>query len=164
MEPVHDLLKTAYGVCQLDVAAFHSGELLGNVERLREESLELPRTGHDQLVLFGELLDTENGDDVLQFLVALQDALDRLGDLVVLLAHHVGVQDPRRRSQRVDGGIDAERGDLSRKVCGGVQMCERCGWRRIGVVVRRHVDCLDGRDRSCLRGGDALLQCAHFAG
>ena len=38
------------------------------------------------LVLVGELVDAEDGDDVLQVLVALQDALDALGHVVVLLA------------------------------------------------------------------------------
>src|SRR3712207_8180922 len=37
------------------------------------------------LVLFTELVDAEDGDDVLQLLVPLEDLLHRLGDLVVLL-------------------------------------------------------------------------------
>ena len=39
------------------------------------------------------------------------------------------------------------------------------GRRRSGIrqVVRRHVDCLHGGDRAAARGGDALLQRAHFA-
>src|SRR3712207_7225819 len=36
---------------------------------------------HDHLVLLGELVDAENGDDVLQLLVALQDVLHLLGHL-----------------------------------------------------------------------------------
>ena len=51
--------------------------LLGHVERLREEPLDLAGAGDGQLVLVGQFVDAENGDDVLQILVALQDRASR---------------------------------------------------------------------------------------
>ena len=62
-----------------------AGELLGHVERLRKEPLDLARARHRQLVLVGKLVDAQNGDDVLQVLVALQNALHRLRRVVVVL-------------------------------------------------------------------------------
>ena len=55
----------------------NAGELLGHVERLREEPLDLARARHGQLVFVAQFVDAENGDDVLQILVALQNALHR---------------------------------------------------------------------------------------
>jgi len=46
------------------------------------------------LVLFAEFVDAEDGDDVLQLLVPLQDLLHLAGYVVVLLADVFGVQDP----------------------------------------------------------------------
>jgi hypothetical protein len=45
------------------------GELLGHEERLRQEALDLAGARHDQLVLFGQFVHAEDGDDVLQRLV-----------------------------------------------------------------------------------------------
>ena len=66
-----------------------AGELLGHVERLREEALDLAGALHDDLVLVGELVHAEDGDDVLQLPVALQDLLHARRDLVVLVADDV---------------------------------------------------------------------------
>ena len=54
------------------------GELLGHVERLREEALDLARARHGQLVFVGQFVDAQNRDDVLQILVALQNLLHLL--------------------------------------------------------------------------------------
>ena len=71
-------------VSSSDVRCREAGELLGDVERLGEEALDLAGATDDQLVLLGQLVDAEDGDDVLQVLVALQDLLHLAGDLVVL--------------------------------------------------------------------------------
>ena len=60
-------------VFDLDVLALQTGELLADRERLREETLDLTRTRNGQLVVFRKLVETENGDDVLQVFVTLQD-------------------------------------------------------------------------------------------
>ena len=63
-----------------------AGEGLGDKCVLREETLDSPRPADDNLVLLGQFVDAEDGDDVLQFLVALQDLLGSLRDVVVILA------------------------------------------------------------------------------
>src|ERR1035437_4361977 len=152
------------GIGELDVLALVAGELLGDVERLGEELLDLAGARHNQLVLVGEFVDTQNGDDVLEILVALQGALDHLGHLVVVLADDEGIQNARGGSQRVDGGVNAQRGDIAREVGGGVEVGEGGGGGGVGVIVGGHVDGLHGGDRALVGGGDALLQFAHFGG
>ena len=80
------------------------------------------------------------------------------------LAHDLGRQDVRRRRQRVDRRVDAERGDLARELGGGVEVGERGERRRVGVVVGGHVHRLQRRDRVTLGRGDALLELAHLVG
>ena len=64
------------------------------LEGLRKESLNLPGSGDLQLVLLGQLVHTQDGDDVLKGLVVLQDLLHATGDAVVLVSDNVGVHDP----------------------------------------------------------------------
>src|SRR5438270_794943 len=82
---LEDLGEALDRVLELHVLARSAGELLGDEVRLRQEALDLPRTRHDQPVLVRQLLDPEDRDDVLQFLVALQHLLNPRRDLVVLL-------------------------------------------------------------------------------
>ena len=56
----------------------------GHEERLRQEPLDAAGAVHDLLVLFAQFVDAEDGDDVLQFAVPLQDLLHAAGDVVVL--------------------------------------------------------------------------------
>ena len=84
---------------------------LGHEERLREEPLDPPGAVDDELVVFGELVDAEDRDDVAQLLVALEDRLDAAGDVVVLLADVLRVEDARARAERVDGRVDPLLGD-----------------------------------------------------
>src|SRR5206468_2185841 len=60
----------------LEVLPRNAGELLGDEEGLREELLDLPGAAHGELVVLTQLVDSEDRDDVLQVLVALQDPLD----------------------------------------------------------------------------------------
>src|SRR5690606_23518280 len=89
-------------VLQRRVDAGEAGEDFGDEERLAEEALDLAGAAHDQLVLFAQFINTENRDDVLQVLVALQNLLHAPGDRVVALAQHARIQDSRRRGQRID--------------------------------------------------------------
>ena len=68
-------LEAADGVGEVDEHARRAGEHFGDMERLRQEALDLARARHGQLVLFRKLVHAEDGDDVLQRLVALQDLL-----------------------------------------------------------------------------------------
>src|SRR6187402_1083803 len=58
--------ETLDGVREVDELAGRAGEDFGNVERLRQEALDLAGAGHRQLVLFRKLVHAENGDDVLE--------------------------------------------------------------------------------------------------
>ena len=89
---VAELVEGADGVRARDVDAREAGELLGDEERLREEALDLAGAADDELVFFRQLVDAEDGDDVLQVAVALEDLLHPAGDAVVVLA-----DDTRRR-------------------------------------------------------------------
>src|SRR5947209_6220412 len=92
---VNDLLEAAYGVGDFDELAFESGELRGDEEGLREEALNLSRARDYKLVLFRKLVESEDGDDVLQIFVALQDLLDGLRRVVVRLADDARVEQAR---------------------------------------------------------------------
>src|SRR5215218_5921204 len=69
---VADLVEALERVGELDVASLFPRELLGDVERLAEEALELAGAADDQLVLFAQLVDAEDRDDVLEVAVALE--------------------------------------------------------------------------------------------
>ena len=139
-----------------------AGELLGHEERLGEEALQAPRPAHDHLVLLGQLVDAEDGDDVLQLLVALEDVLDLLGHLVVLVAHDRGVEDGRRRGQRVDRRVDALRGERAGELHRRVEVGKDRERGGVGEVVRGDVDGLEGGDRALFGRGDPLLEGAHL--
>src|SRR5207302_566886 len=92
--------------------------------RMRSGLTSWSGTAHGDLVLLRELVQAEDGDDVLELLVALEHLLDPLGHLVVVLAHHLGGQDVARRGQRVDGRVDAQRSDVAGQLGRGVQVGE----------------------------------------
>ena len=141
-----------------------AGELLGHMERLREELLDLAGARHGLFVIVGKLVDAENRDDVLQILVALEDLLHLLRDVVVLLADDARIENAGAGGQRIDGRVNALLHQAARQVGGGIQVRERGGRRGIGIVVGGHVNGLHGRDGTLLGGRDALLQFAHFGG
>src|SRR3546814_16322646 len=60
-----DLAEGPYGLRERDVDALVAGALLGHVEGLGEELLDLPRPGHGDLVVLRELVHAEDRDDVL---------------------------------------------------------------------------------------------------
>ena len=70
---VDDFLEGADGVLDFDVGAGDAGEDFGDVEGLGEEALDFAGAGDGGFVFFGELVDAEDGDDVLEVFVALED-------------------------------------------------------------------------------------------
>src|SRR3954471_21749424 len=78
--------KTLDGVGEVDELARRPGEHFGDEERLRQKALDLAGAGHRDLVFFGQFVHAENGDDVLQRFVLLQDLLNRARGLIMLLA------------------------------------------------------------------------------
>ena len=141
-----------------------AGELLGHEHRVGQEPLDPAGPLDGDLVLLGQLVDAEDGDDVLQLGVALQDPLHLARDVVVLLADVARVQDPGGRGQRVHRREDALLGDLAGQHRGGVEVGERGGRRRVGDVVGGHVDRLHRGDRVTAGRGDPLLELAHLVG
>mmetsp|Transcript_8741 Transcript_8741/g.32960 ORF Transcript_8741/g.32960 Transcript_8741/m.32960 type:complete len:514 (-) Transcript_8741:27-1568(-) len=159
-----DLLEGLDGVVERYELARRAGEHLGDVERLAKEALHLPGAGHGELVVLGQLIHTEDGDDVLERLVVLEQLLDRARELVVLLAHDARVQHARGGVQRVHGGVDPELGNRAGEHGRRVQVSKGRGRRRVGEVIGRHVDGLHGGDGSLGGGGDALLEGTHVRG
>src|SRR5262245_23684303 len=158
---VAQALEALDRIGEFDEHAGRSCEHFGDVERLRQEALDLARARHRQLVLFGKLVHAQDGDDVLQRLVALQDLLYAPRHLVVLVADDHRGEHARGRIERVDRRIDALLGDRARQHGGGVEVRKRGRWRRVGEVVGRYVDRLYRGDRALVGGGDALLQGTH---
>ena len=108
---VGDALERADGVGDRHEQAGRTGEHFGHVERLGQEALDLAGAGHDQLVFLRQLVHSQDGDDVLQRLVCLQDALHLASSLVMLVADDAGVQRAGRGVQRIDRRVDAQLGD-----------------------------------------------------
>src|SRR4029078_1044821 len=72
---VEDLAEAANGLLELHVLAGPAGELLRDEHGLAHEALEAASTGDRDLVLLRQLVHPQDGDDVLQILVALQRSL-----------------------------------------------------------------------------------------
>src|SRR5690349_10869576 len=96
-----DLAEASNGVFEFYVLAGAARKLLRDVERLREESLNLSRARHNQLIVIRQLVDTENRDDVLKVLVALENSLYFLSSAVVIFADDARIENARRRLQWV---------------------------------------------------------------
>src|SRR5690606_21095895 len=84
-------------VFDLYVLALEARELLADRERLREEPLDAACTGNGKLVVLAQLVEAENGDDVLQVLITLQNTLDLLRRVVVLVTDDLRIEDARVR-------------------------------------------------------------------
>ncbi len=121
---------------------------LGDVERLREEALDLAGAGDDELVVLAELVHAEDGNDVEQILVLLEGLLHPPGDVVVALPEDVGVDHRRGRVERVDGRVDADLGEGAGEHRGRVEVGEGRRGGRVGEVVGGDVDGLDAGDRA----------------
>ena len=162
--PSDDLLEALDRVGEGDVSARDAGELLGDVEGLGEEALDLARAVDRELVFGTELVHAEDRDDVLQLLVALEDLLDPARDGVVLLADDARVEDARGGGQGVDRRVDALLDDAPREDGRRVEVGEGGRGRRVREVVGGDVDRLDRGDGALLRRRYALLEGADLVG
>src|SRR5437588_608185 len=136
---LEDLLEAAHRLAPRHVLAFATGESLGNAEGLRQESLHLARPRYRLLVVFRQLLHAEDGDDVLQVLVALHDLLHALGGVVVVLADDGRLHEPARRSERVDRRIDPDLDERAFKTKRCAEVGEHGLDRGVGGAVGRPV-------------------------
>src|SRR5713226_8773145 len=137
---LEDLGEAAHGVFDLYVLALTSRETLRDEVGLGQESLDLAGARHRLLVVFGQLLHAEDGDDVLQVLVALHHLFHALRRVVVLLPDDRRLDETARRAKRVDRGIDADLDERSLEPNGGAEVGENGLDGGGRVVVRGHVD------------------------
>ena len=136
--------------------------MLGHKKRLGKKLLDLAGPSHGHLLIFAKLVDTQDGDDVLQVLVSLQCFLDHLRYIVMILAYNPRIKNPRSRGQRIHRGIDAYLGECPRKHGRSIEMSKGGSWSRIGQIIRRNINRLDRSNRALLSGSNSLLQLAHL--
>ena len=110
------------------------------MEGLREETLDLTGAADRLFILLGEFLHAHDGDDILKLPVALQNALDGTGDLIVLLPDDLRREDAAGGIQGIDRRVDAEGGDGTIQNGGGIQMGEGGGGGGVGEVIGRDID------------------------
>jgi len=106
--------RETYGECY-ELAGVAS-EDLSSLEGLREELLDLAGTLDGELVLLRQLVHTEDSNDILERLVVLENLLDTGGGAVVLDTDDAGVEHARLAVEGIDGGVDAELGNLDVRV------------------------------------------------
>lgn len=68
-----DALKALDGFLKGHQFAQVASEDLGHLEGLRQETLDLTGTGHSQFVFLRQFIHTQNGNDILQRFVVLED-------------------------------------------------------------------------------------------
>src|SRR5881296_2419288 len=112
---VDDFAEALDGVRELHIPPLSAGERLGDEHGLGEKPLDLARTGDDELIVVRELFHSEDGDDVLEVLVTLEDELHVARRAIVLGAEDVGVEDSRRGGQRIDRRVDPELRERTRE-------------------------------------------------
>jgi len=161
---VQDSLERSDGLLDVDKLALDTSEDLSDSERLAQEPLDLTGTLDGKLVSFRQLIHTENGNDILERLVLLENLLDLGGGVVVVLTNDTGVKDTGLGVERVDGGVDTQLGDTTGQDSGGVQMGEGGGGGGISQIVSRYVDSLDGGNGTLGGGGDTFLHDTHVDG
>merc|ERR1712100_99776 len=82
---LEELSETFDSVGKFDESTWHTREHLCHLERLREESLDLSGSGDGKSILFGQLVHTQNSDNILEGLVILDKLLDSSCAIVVSL-------------------------------------------------------------------------------
>ena len=119
-----DFLEASDGFFQRYISSRGTGELFSYEEWLRQESLDLSCAGNDDFVVVGKFFHTEDGDDILQFFVALEDSLYAAGYFVVFFAEYVRVKDTGSGVQGVNGRIDTQFCNGTVQYGGSIQMGE----------------------------------------
>lgn len=150
--------ETVNGFGELDELTGLTGEDFTHEEWLGEESLDLSGTGDGELILFGELVHTENGDNILERLVILEELLNTTSSVVVNVSDDGRVEHSGGGIEGIDGGIDTKLGQGSGEHSGGVQVSEGGGGGGISQIISGHVDGLHGGNGTLLGGGNTLLE------
>src|SRR5699024_1843925 len=155
---IADALKSVDGIGQRDVRAWKAGELLCDEEVLAQETLEATCALNGDLVLFRQLVHTQNRDNILQFLVLLQNVDHALCNSIVSLANDAWLENTRRRGQWVHRLVETLGSNCPVQLGGCIQVSECRRWSWVGVVVGRDVNGLQRRNRLTLGRGNALLE------
>ncbi len=71
VQPGYQFLEAANSVFKRNKLTLESGELLRDMKGLRKEALNLSCASYSQLILFRQLIYSENCYDVLEVLIAL---------------------------------------------------------------------------------------------
>src|SRR5699024_1282004 len=155
---IADALKSDDGIGQRDVCTWKAGELLCDEEVLVQEALEATCALNGDLVLFRQLVHTQNRDNILQFLVLLQNVDHALCNSVVTLTNDAWLENTRSRGQWVHSWVDTLGSNCTVKLGGCIQVSECRRWSWVGVVIGRDVNGLQRRNRLTLGRGNALLE------
>src|SRR6185437_10764288 len=158
---IHDHVETTDRLVNGNQHPFEAGELFSHVEGLGQEALHFTGAGNGHLIFVAQLVQTEDGDDVLQFFITLEDQLHAVGSIVVRVAYDLRREDTAGGVQGIHGRIDTKVGNLSAQYGGRIQVGEgRCG-SGIGQVIRRHIYRLDGGNGTVLGRSDTFLHETH---
>lgn len=101
---------------------------------------------YSQVVLFRQFVHTQDRNDILERLVVLESFLNGGSDFVVFLVNNAGVQHTGLGVKGVNSRVDTQLSDGTRQDSGGVQVGEGGGRGRIGQIVGRDVNGLNGSD------------------
>eukprot|EP00043_Microstomoeca_roanoka_P001490 m.33042 g.33042 ORF g.33042 m.33042 type:complete len:558 (+) comp10850_c1_seq1:312-1985(+) len=153
--------EAADGVVKLDELTLLTSERSSDGKRLGEETLDLTGTSDGELIFLRQFIHTQDGNDILERLVVLKNLLDVTSALVVLVTDDSSVKDTGGRVKGIDGRVDTQFGNTTRKHSGGIQVSKSGGRGRIGQIISRHVDSLDGGDGTKVGGCDTLLKGTH---
>jgi len=134
------------------------------MEGLGQETFDLTGTGNGQLVLFGKIVHTKNGDNILKRSVVLDELLDTTRAIVMNLSDDGRVKHTGGGIERIDSGVDTKSGQITRQHSGGIQMSESGSGSGIGQIISGHVDGLHGSNGSGSGGSNTLLEGTHIGG
>ena len=92
MLTVKYLSETTNGFRYRHILAGTAGKYLGNKHWLGQEPLYLAGAGDDKFILLTQLFYTQNGDYILQVLIALKHLLHLTGNLIKICTDYVRVK------------------------------------------------------------------------
>jgi peptide chain release factor 1 len=151
LEAINSLLKRAE-------LTEHTSEDLSDLEGLRHETLDLTSALDNNDIIITKLIHTKNGNDILERLVLLKKLLNTTSDIVVLGTNDRRLKHTRGRVEGVDSGVDTELRDSTRKHSSGIKVSEGGSGSRIGKIISRDIDGLDGGNGTLKSGGNTLLK------
>ena len=121
---VADFFKASDGVGQRGDFSSFAGEDFGDQERLGQEAFDTSSATHDCLVFLAQFVNPENRDDVLEFAIPLEGALNASCDVVMPLTDNRWIENPRVGGQWIDRRVNPFFGDGSLEVDKRIELSE----------------------------------------